>query len=77
LDLAAEILDFAFRLQVGVADGLAGRLLDFALHFVKLAFDLIVRAGVHLFFSLAKLWLSFGAAADLPAGRLHCEELAF
>jgi hypothetical protein len=52
LDLAGDIFHFAFSFQVGIVGDLTGRLLDFALHFVKLAFDLIVRARIHLFFSL-------------------------
>ncbi|SPF35860.1 hypothetical protein SBA4_1770020 [Candidatus Sulfopaludibacter sp. SbA4] len=52
LELAGQFLRLAFGLQVWIAGGDANRLLDFALNFVKLAFDLIFCARVHDYSSL-------------------------
>jgi hypothetical protein len=49
LDLTAKLLNFAFSLHIGIVDDVAGHLLDLALDFMKLAFDLIFRARIHLF----------------------------
>jgi hypothetical protein len=47
LHLARELLVLAIRRQVGVVCDPAGLLFGFAFHFVKSAFDLILRARFH------------------------------
>src|SRR5664279_93184 len=47
LDLAGLVLGLAFRLQVGIVRDLAHVFLDFAFHFMKSAFDLILCACAH------------------------------
>jgi hypothetical protein len=44
LDFASEFFALAFGLQVGVVRDLSGLLLNIAFQFMKLAFDLILRA---------------------------------
>src|ERR1700682_1676477 len=48
-NFASVLFGFALSLQVGVVRVLACRLFDFAFRFVKIAFDLILCARVHLF----------------------------
>jgi hypothetical protein len=47
LDLACELFDLAFGLQVGIVRYLACFLFDCAFHFMKLASNLILRARFH------------------------------
>jgi hypothetical protein len=67
LDFAGDFFGLAFGLQVGVVRDLSGCLFDVAFQFMKLAFDLIFRARVHLLFlfsfenSSLKLFPVFGA----------------
>jgi hypothetical protein len=68
LNFAGDFLAAAFGFQVGVVRDLSGRLFDVALQFMKLAFDLIFRARVHLLFLFSfenfslKLFPAFAAA---------------
>jgi len=49
LNFAGELLVLAFSRQVWAVRGLSNLLFGFALHFVKLAFDLVLAARFHLF----------------------------
>ena len=49
LDYACEFFVLAFGHQVGIVRGLSRFLLNCAFYFMKLAFDLILRARFHLF----------------------------
>ena len=47
LYFAGSLFVFAFGFQIGIHADFPGYLLDLALHFVKLAFRLVLRAGFH------------------------------
>src|ERR1035441_10091442 len=49
LDYACEVFVLAFGHQGGIVRGLSRFLLNCAIYFMKLAFDLILRARFHLF----------------------------
>lgn len=51
LDFAREVLGSAFSRQVRIVNDLARLLFDFAFHLVELAFNPILCARTHLFFS--------------------------
>jgi len=48
LDLAARLLDGAFVFQVWIIGNFSHLLLDLALHFVKIAFHLVLSAWFHV-----------------------------
>jgi hypothetical protein len=48
LDFACEFFVLAFAFQVGVVRDLSGFLFNVAFQFMKIAFDLILRARFHL-----------------------------
>lgn len=56
-DLTCEVFGLSFSLQIRIAGDLACFLFDFAFHFVKPAFNLILNATFHLF---SPFWKSGG-----------------
>jgi hypothetical protein len=62
-DLTCEVFGLSFSLQIRIAGDLACFLFDFAFHFVKPAFNLILDATFHLF-------LHSGNLADARMGRI-------